>query len=693
MRDLPQIEGYTGLAQVAQGGFGVVYRAHQERFDRVVALKVLKVDNLDERGTKRFERECRAMGSLSWHPNVVAVHDSGICSSGQPFLAMEYLERGSLGDRLQDGPVPWPEVLVAGVQVAGALGAAHEAGVLHRDLKPENLLVGPFGEIKLGDFGIAAVDGATRTTGHSSFTVAHVAPEILLGKSPDERSDLYGLASTLFHLVAGAPPFGGATDEPIGTTVTRVLHAPTPRLDGVPEAFADLLERTLAKDPDLRPATAAEFGQSLQEVQAERHQTVTPLLLGPVGRAAGAQAPSEPPPSGPAPAKRPDSHPTASVAIDAAPEVPVPPSPTDVTPAASVTGPDVDVAPPAPGPATEDEAPVVAGRGAPTDPSEPGAAPPQPLRRRRRAAVAVGATVALVVAIAALLLVLSRGGDDAQPEVTRTIDVGPRPFGVASTDDSVWVTDLDGRVVLLDPVANDATATVDVGANPVAVAATDDAVWVANADDDTVTRVDPTTREVVATVDVGHQPAGVAADDGAVWVVNVADDSVSRIDPTTNAVIATVEVGDEPHRVAVAGEDVWVSNAKDGTVTRIDAAGNQAVATIDVGANPFGLAATGASVWVANLDDATVTRIDTTSNESVATIDVGRAPHNVVATGDAVWVTDFGDASVTRLDPVTDEVTATVDVGNYPEGAGATGETLWVANSDDGTVSRIDPAD
>ncbi len=691
MTGVPQIEGYSALTQVAKGGFGIVYRAHQERFDRVVALKVLKVDNLDDRGTKRFERECRAMGSLSWHPNVVAVHDSGICSTGQPFLAMEFLERGSLGDRLHDGPVPWPEALVAGVQVAGALGAAHDAGVLHRDLKPENLLVGPFGEIKLGDFGIAAVDGATRTTGHASFTVAHVAPEILLGKSPDERSDLYGLASTLYHLIAGAPPFGGATDEPIGTTVTRVLHAPTPRLDGVPEAFADLLERTLAKDPDRRPSSAGELGQALQEVQAENGQAITPLLLGPVGRTAGEQAPSERPPSGSPPALRPDPHPTATVAVDAAPAVPAPPSPTDVTPSASVTVTDVEAASAVPDPVAE--AAATAGGRAPTDTADPAAAPPAPPGRRRRVVVAVGATLALVVAAVALLLVVSRGDDEAQPQVTSTIDVGPRPFGLSATEESVWVTDLDGRVVLVDPVTNDATATVDVGANPVAVAATDDAVWVANADDDTVTRVDPTTQEVVATVDVGGQPAGVAADDAAVWVVNVADDSVSRIDPTTNAVVATVDVGDEPHRVAVAGEDVWVSNAKDGTVTRIDAAANEVVATVDVGANPFGLAATGASVWVANLDDATVTRIDTTTNEPIATIEVGRAPHNVVATGDAVWVTDFGDASVTRLDPVTDDVTATVEVGNYPEGAGATGETLWVANSDDGTVSRIDPPD
>ena len=216
MPPLPEVEGYSQLEPLARGGFGVIYRAHQDRFDRVVALKVLSVVDLTDRDRARFDRECRAMGKLSWHPNVVAVLDSGVTADGHPYLAMEFVPGGSLAERLKDGPMAWPDVVEAGIQVAGALGAAHAAGTLHRDLKPENLLLGPFGEVELADFGIAAVEGkGGTTTGLATYTVAHVAPEILEGRHPDERSDVYGLASTLHTLATGASPYSGGEGEPI----------------------------------------------------------------------------------------------------------------------------------------------------------------------------------------------------------------------------------------------------------------------------------------------------------------------------------------------------------------------------------------------------------------------------------------------------------------------------------------------
>src|SRR3954452_24369487 len=123
----PEINGYSDLTQVAKGGFGVVYRARQERFDRVVAVKVLDITDLDDRERVRFDRECRVMGSLSWHPNVVALHDSGITGDGHPFLVMEYLEAGSLADRLGSAPMPWQDAVPSAIQVSGALAAAHAA--------------------------------------------------------------------------------------------------------------------------------------------------------------------------------------------------------------------------------------------------------------------------------------------------------------------------------------------------------------------------------------------------------------------------------------------------------------------------------------------------------------------------------------------------------------------------------------
>ncbi|MFI7632562.1 serine/threonine-protein kinase [Nonomuraea sp. NPDC049400] len=129
--------GYRILDQAGQGGFAVVYRAYQERLDRVVALKVLSVDRVDQRTMRRFQRELQLTGRLTGHPNVVTVFDTGVTRSGKPYIAMDFFENGSLRDKVRkEGPLPVPDVLRAGVKLAGALAAVHEAGVLHGDIKP-----------------------------------------------------------------------------------------------------------------------------------------------------------------------------------------------------------------------------------------------------------------------------------------------------------------------------------------------------------------------------------------------------------------------------------------------------------------------------------------------------------------------------------------------------------------------------
>ncbi len=406
MATTPEIDGYSDLTRVARGGFGVVYRAHQDRFGRQVAIKVLDIDHLDVHDQQRFERECLAMGRLSWHPNVVAVFDSGISGEGHPYLVMEYLEDGSLADRLGRGPVPWLEGVSAGVQVAGALGAAHASGILHRDLKPENLLVGPFGETKLGDFGIAAVSGSPRTaTGHGSFTLAHVAPEVLRRQRPDERSDLYGLASTIYTLIVGAPPFQGGEDERIEAAIASVLNDPAPRVRGVPDDLAELLSRTLAKDPARRPAGAAVFGRALQAIEADHGADVTELRVAPRGRETteGSPAPGavgrdrdrlgddRPTERSVNPAMG-DGHPTV--------DLPTPePTPAPASPASPATVPP----PPAPAPAPPPP---------PPPPSSPGAAAGNhPVRRRRRTRLLVGAGIVAGLVVTGAAFAVGRGAD------------------------------------------------------------------------------------------------------------------------------------------------------------------------------------------------------------------------------------------------------------------------------------------
>lgn len=272
------VPGYRVLEQVGEGGFSVVYRAHQERLDRMVALKVLSIGSVDDAAMRRFQRESRITGRLSDHPNIVTVLDTGTTRAGRPYIAMEYFEHGALTDRLaREGPLPVADVLRIGVKMAGALAATHETDVLHRDVKPQNVLLSRYGEPALADFGIARLVDGFDATHTQAFTPHHAAPEVLEGRQPGVGGDIYSLGSTLYQLLAGQPAFKGPAGEGIALLMLRILNdapPPIPRGD-VPPRVADVIGRAMAKTPEQRFATAVEFAQGLQRVQAELGLPVT----------------------------------------------------------------------------------------------------------------------------------------------------------------------------------------------------------------------------------------------------------------------------------------------------------------------------------------------------------------------------------------------------------------------------------
>lgn len=277
------VPGCTGAEEIGAGGYGRVYRARQPAFDRTVAVKVLH-GRLDDANTlRRFQRECQSIGVVAGHPNIVGVHDAGGTPSGHPYIVMPYLRRGSLAQWLaRSGPMPWRQAVEIAVKLSGALHSAHVAGVLHRDIKPENILVSDYGEPLLADFGIAYRLGTSlQTTTAAALTPAQGAPELLADGKPSIASDVYSLASTVYTLMRGEPPFTRRGDESVFPMLARIATEPPPDLRGrgVPDEIVSVLEHAMAKRPEQRPASAFEFGKSLQDAQRRLGIAVTVLPL------------------------------------------------------------------------------------------------------------------------------------------------------------------------------------------------------------------------------------------------------------------------------------------------------------------------------------------------------------------------------------------------------------------------------
>jgi serine/threonine-protein kinase len=263
---------YRIVDALGAGGMGVVYRARDERLDRDVAIKLLPAGALaDEDARRRFHREALALSRLS-HPGIATIH-AFEADQGQDFLVMEWVQGRTLEALLADGPLPEADVRELGGQIAEALAAAHEQGVLHRDLKPANIVVTPHGRVKVLDFGLAhllGIDGRAATPVTDSRIVAgtlpYMAPERLLGVESGVASDLYALGAVLFEMATGRPPHRA---EPATALVYEIIHAPAPRAAtlraGLSAALDGLIARLLDKDPAVRLPDAAAVCAALGE--------------------------------------------------------------------------------------------------------------------------------------------------------------------------------------------------------------------------------------------------------------------------------------------------------------------------------------------------------------------------------------------------------------------------------------------
>jgi serine/threonine-protein kinase/serine/threonine-protein kinase PknK len=266
-----EADGYHDAEPVGRGGFGVVYRCNEPSLDRVIAIKVLSSDQ-DDLDLEHFDREQRAMGRVSGHPNIVPVLHSGLTFTGRPYIVMPYHSRNTLDAWIKGhGPLAAREALTTGVRLAGALETAHRAGVLHRDVKPSNVLLTSYGEPQLSDFGIARIAGSRETAANIIVgSPPYVAPELFEGRAPSVAGDVYSLAATIFTLLNGDPPFPFRQGENPIAFVRRVLAGPIPdlRAKGIPDPICSALELGLNTDPARRPGSAEAFGETLRAAGA-----------------------------------------------------------------------------------------------------------------------------------------------------------------------------------------------------------------------------------------------------------------------------------------------------------------------------------------------------------------------------------------------------------------------------------------
>ncbi len=268
---------------IGRGGFGTVYRAREQSLDRFVAVKVMSGE-YDDGARARFLREGRAMAALAGHPNIVAIHRLGVSPQGEPFLVMPYHPAGSLDRNLIDERLPWTETVRIGVRLAGAMAAAHQAGVLHLDIKPANVLLSELGEPLLADFGVAKIraDATTRPM-QLTASVAYAAPEVIEGREPTTAADVYSLGSTLYALLAGRAAFAARLDESFVSQCFRVINDPVAPIAGIPAGLFDVVSAAMAKDPRVRPS-AIELGRALQLVQRENGHQPTEMVPAMSGR-------------------------------------------------------------------------------------------------------------------------------------------------------------------------------------------------------------------------------------------------------------------------------------------------------------------------------------------------------------------------------------------------------------------------
>jgi serine/threonine protein kinase len=588
-----QFAGYRIDSVVGRGGMGVVYRATELALDRPVALKLIAPELAgDTSFRERFLRESRLAASID-HAGILPVYTAGEVE-GELFLANRFVDGTDLRTLLDDGTLPPERALELVGQVADALDAAHERGLVHRDVKPANVLVDAADHCYLSDFGLSTQLGAGGTTasGRLAGSLDYLAPEQIRRGEVDGRTDQYALACVLYELLTGAPPFRRETEA---QTLWAHMQEEPPALPEYP-ALDPVLARALAKEQGERYASCDEFvddaraalglGPSPVAIRRRRRRLGGRLLY------AGAAL--------------------LGLAVVA-------------TVLAVTLGSD---------------------DGLEARPNSVGVVDPASLELTR--AISVGNTPTEVAASDQWVWVLN--SNDGAGTITRldaqsgteasTFSVGGTPRSVLSAFGSLWVGTVEGRVFRIDPstdlveeewtlrnAGRGSAFEVDPGAGWLAEGS--DAVWAASFR--TISRIDPETSELLPRPSEVWGP--MAYGFRSLWVLA---EELERLSPASMQRLATVELPGSSVDIATGHGSVWVSDEEGDAVLRVDPRDESLARTYGVGGSALGVAVATDTIWAAT-EAGTVARIDPLTDE-VTSVPVGGLPRSVAVGATAVWV-------------------------------------------------------
>ena len=600
-----EIGGYRVEELVGRGGMGEVYRAHDERLDRNVALKILASRYADDDAFRaRLLRESRLAASLD-HPNLVPVYDAGEADAGF-YLAMRYVEGADLRAVLRrEGALPPARALEIVSQVADALDAAHAKGLVHRDVKPSNVLIDERGHCYLADFGLtqSVSDRGQATDGSLLGTLDYVAPEQIRGDDVDGRADVYALGCMLFECLTGEVPFRRASE--VATIYAHLEDEPasaSARHSELPPAIDVVFARAMAKVPDERPSSCAALvadasaALGLVAARPRRLRLVVAaasfVLVVATAALAAVLLTSEPAPA------------TTSGSV-----VGIDPESGHVTSRYLVSTHPGAIA-------------TSAGRVWVADYREGALWTLEPRTGELRRLASVGEPRD-VTALGGKIYVVSDSQEVFAKVFTGTVARYDAVTGVrerkldlytcaiAGGEGVVWSMGFSGdnrlstelgelRIVgsvtlpYRDRVSVETTRT-----NQRDLAVGYGSVWVlGDGIDRRLWRLDRESGRILATVDLPFIPRTVAVGEGGVWVTAPLDDRVLRIDPETNGITASIPTGRGTSGVAVGAGSVWVTSTIDGTVSRIDPRTSEVVDEIDVDGRPREIAVGAGGVWV-----------------------------------------------------------------------------------------------